>query len=47
MPKLETVKIKNADTERGWCIINKADFDPGKHELFKAKPGRPKKAKAD
>lgn len=30
---LPTVKII-ADTERGWVIINKSDFDPDQHEVF-------------
>lgn len=30
---IETVKVVK-DSERGWHIINKCDFDPEKHTLF-------------
>lgn len=38
---IPTVKIEAA-SERGWRIINEADFDPKRHKLF-----APKAAKAD
>ena len=45
MSTCPTVKIKNKDSDTGYSLINEADFDPDKHEKFKAKPGRPKKVK--
>jgi hypothetical protein len=53
MSDIPTVVIKCPGNKRsGIAIINKADFDPAKHELFDApaKPaqkrrGRPRKAK--
>lgn len=33
---LETIKVKTADTESGFMIINKSDFDPAVHEAFAA-----------
>lgn len=38
---IPTVKVEAA-SERGWRIINEADFDPKRHKLF-----APKAAKAD
>lgn len=38
---IPTVKIEAA-SERGWRIINEADFDPKRHKLF-----APKAAKAE
>ncbi|GGY87640.1 hypothetical protein [Shewanella fodinae] len=51
MPKVETVKIKAAHESQGeFVVINKADFDSDKHELFEQaeaeKPTRARKAKA-
>lgn len=31
----ETVRVK-FDCEQGFCIVNKSDFNPEKHELFDA-----------
>ena len=31
MPKVETVKVKNGD---GFMLINKSDFEEGKHALY-------------
>ena len=33
--RIPTVKVKK-DSQRGWSIINEADFDPEKHALFDA-----------
>ena len=39
MSELPTVKISRADNPRGgFAIINEADFDPKRHELFDAQP---------
>jgi|HubBroStandDraft_6_1064221.scaffolds.fasta_scaffold169526_2 hypothetical protein len=38
-----TVKIKSEDTEMGWAIINKADFDPTVHQLWE--PAKPEAAR--
>lgn len=32
----ETCKIASSDTETGYIIINKCDFDPKNHELYDA-----------
>lgn len=36
--RCETVKIK--DSKDSFIIINKEDFDKGKHVLFKEKPAK-------
>ena len=48
MAKCEIIKVK-ADTEQGFKIINKSDFDESKDELFEAvkKRGPKPKPKAD
>lgn len=33
MSQIPTLKIK-ADHPRGWAIINEADFDPKRHEMW-------------
>jgi hypothetical protein len=47
---LETVRIRSSHPSQGdYVVINKSDFDPGKHVLFeqvelpKRGPGRPRK----
>ena len=40
----ETVKVKAGDS---FAIINKADFDEKKHELFSDKPKRQRRKKAE
>jgi hypothetical protein len=42
---IPTVKIEAA-SERGWRIINEADFDPKRHKLFAEKAEKPEKAEA-
>lgn len=37
MSQLETVKVVRKDSAHGYKIINKADYDPKKHTLFKGK----------
>ena len=32
--KVETVKVVREDSEDGYEIINKSDFDPDKHEIY-------------
>lgn len=44
MTEVPTVKIKRPDNPRGgYAIINEADFDPKKHELFDAPAKAPAK----
>lgn len=38
--KVEVIKVVNKDAKNGYMLINKSDFDKGKHKEFKA----PKKA---
>lgn len=37
MTAISTVRIKSADTASGFLIVNEADFDPSKHQLWKPK----------
>ena len=37
MTAISTVRIKSADTASGFIIVNEADFDPSKHQLWKPK----------
>lgn len=42
MPTVETIKVEHPD---GFCVINKADFDPKKHTEYKETASK-KKASA-
>lgn len=45
MAQLETVKVERKDSDKGYSIINKSDFDPKKHKEYSEKKETPKKKK--
>lgn len=33
--RISTVRIRSVETESGFIVINEADFDPSKHQIWK------------
>ena len=42
---MNLIKIKHKGSKDGWALVNEADFDSKKHELFEGQPKRARNKK--